>query len=77
MILYVLVLLTVVWVIYIMTLLVGIINNGLIDNTSTDILVDNENLWITSPYGGLICHLLMEVFWFLILVFLMIGQVIV
>jgi len=33
-------------------------NNGLIDNTSTDILVDNENLWITSPYGGLICHLL-------------------
>lgn len=33
-------------------------NNGLIDNTSTDILVDKENLWITSPYGGLISHLL-------------------
>ena len=33
-------------------------NNGLIDNTSTDILVDKENLWITTPYGGLISHLL-------------------
>ncbi len=33
-------------------------NNGLIDNTSTDLLVDKENLWITSPYGGLISHLL-------------------
>tara|TARA_B100000963_G_scaffold195260_1_gene169998 strand:+ start:4171 stop:5355 length:1185 start_codon:yes stop_codon:yes gene_type:complete len=33
-------------------------NNGLIDNTSTDILVDKENLWITAPYGGLISHLL-------------------
>ena len=33
-------------------------NNGLIDNTSTDLLVDKENLWITTPYGGLISHLL-------------------
>ena len=33
-------------------------NNGLIDNTSTDLLVDKENLWITAPYGGLISHLL-------------------
>ena len=33
-------------------------NNGLIDNTSTDMLVDNESLWITAPYGGLISHLL-------------------
>jgi len=33
-------------------------NNGLIDNTSTDVLVDKENLWITTPYGGLISHLL-------------------
>ena len=33
-------------------------NNGLIDNTSTDMLVDKENLWITTPYGGLISHLL-------------------
>ena len=33
-------------------------NNGLIDNTSTDVLVDKENLWVTTPYGGLISHLL-------------------
>ena len=33
-------------------------NNGLIDNTSTDILIDKQNLWITAPYGGLISHLL-------------------
>ena len=33
-------------------------NNGLIDNTSTDMLVDKENLWLTAPYGGLISHLL-------------------
>ncbi len=33
-------------------------NNGLIDNTSTDIVVDEENIWITAPYGGLISHLL-------------------
>ena len=33
-------------------------NNGLIDNTSTDIVVDDENIWITAPYGGLISHLL-------------------
>ena len=33
-------------------------NNGLIDNTSTDVVVDDENIWITAPYGGLISHLL-------------------
>ncbi len=33
-------------------------NNGLIDNTSTDVLVYKENLWITTPYGGLLSHLL-------------------
>ena len=32
-------------------------NNGLIDNTSTDIVVDDENIWITTPYGGLISQL--------------------
>ena len=33
-------------------------NNGLIDNTATDLLVDNnKNLWISSPFGGLIAHL--------------------
>ena len=31
--------------------------NGLIDNTSTDILIDEENIWLTAPYGGLISHL--------------------
>jgi len=33
-------------------------NSGLIDNTATDLLVDNnKNLWISSPFGGLIAHL--------------------
>lgn len=36
--------------------------NGLIDNTSTDLLVHEENLWITAPYAGLIAHLLNENF---------------
>jgi ligand-binding sensor domain-containing protein len=31
--------------------------NGLIDNTSTDLIIDSQNLWITAPYGGLISHL--------------------
>ena len=31
--------------------------NGLIDNTSTDLIIDSQNLWITAPYGGLITHL--------------------
>ena len=32
-------------------------SNGLIDNTATDLLVSAENLWITTPYGGLLTHL--------------------
>ena len=32
-------------------------SNGLIDNTATDLLVSNENVWVTAPYGGLITHL--------------------
>lgn len=31
--------------------------NGLIDNTATDLLIMNENIWISCPYGGLISHL--------------------
>jgi len=37
-------------------------SNGLIDNTATDLVVDNENLWITAPYGGLISQLISESF---------------
>ena len=32
-------------------------NNGLIDNTATDLLVLDNNLWISTPYGGLISQL--------------------
>jgi ligand-binding sensor domain-containing protein len=37
-------------------------SDGLIDNTATDLVVDNENLWITAPYGGLISQLISESF---------------
>ena len=32
-------------------------SNGLLDNSATDLLVSDENVWITAPYGGLITHL--------------------
>ena len=32
-------------------------DNGLIDNTATDLLVMDNNLWISTPYGGLLSQL--------------------
>lgn len=32
-------------------------SNGLIDNTATDLLVVDDNLWVSTPYGGLISQL--------------------
>jgi ligand-binding sensor domain-containing protein len=32
-------------------------SNGLVDNTSIDLVFIDQNLWIAAPYGGLISHL--------------------